>query len=95
MRKTDGPCILLPICVAARSIHAPERLWLERRGMKLTESLGGLSPALSAGVEGRPCGPRALCPARRGEAPPGPHPSRGCPQSRGRLLGPSPRGASG
>lgn len=50
MIKTDGPCILPPICVAARSIHAPERLWLERRGMKLTASLGDLSPGLSGQV---------------------------------------------
>ena len=50
MIKTDGPCILPPICVAARSIHAPERLWLERRGIKLTASLGDLSPGLSGQV---------------------------------------------
>lgn len=57
MRKTDGPCILPPICLAARSIHAPERLWLERRGMKLTESLGDLFPWLSRQVwKGGPVG---------------------------------------
>lgn len=78
MIKTDGPCILPPICVAACSIHAPERLWLERHGMKLTENLGDFPPRLSGQVwKGDPASQGSSPMQGFGRALLGPHPSPG------------------